>query len=199
MKIIFSKMSIAGIAILAIGLLLTIQGIIIRYNLWHINGSYEKYEIRNGRYIEYEITKEYLIGCYYSEPNGKINYGPYHAGDVLTSTDTYIVAINDNLDYYVPLIVVEKYKKDFEETYLDDKTYHILGKFQKFDGNLLYDIICKCTGLSTKSDIDNIISDNYQIKVVDLKDEQAALYKGISILIIGIIILYDCYKKKSTN
>lgn len=195
MKFTFSKKSIAGSIILIIGFFLTIQGIIIRYNLTHINGSYGKYEIKNGRYIEYDITKEYLMGKYYSEPNGKINYGPYHGSDVVTSIDTYVVAVNENLDYYVPLIVVEKYQKAFEETYYNDKTYHIFGKFQKFKGELLYDIIYKCIGLSKKSEIDKLISDNYEIKIVDIKNEKMALYKGISILIVGLLILYDCYRE----
>ena len=74
MKYTISRESILGFLIVIIGVCFTIQGIIIRYNLSNISESYREYDIKNGRYIECDITKERFIGSYYTENNGKIKY-----------------------------------------------------------------------------------------------------------------------------
>lgn len=189
MKYTISRESILGFLIFIIGVCFTIQGIIIRYNLSNISESYRKYEIKNGRYIECDITKERLIGSYYAENNGKIKYGPYCGTDAISSESTYIVAINEDSDYYVPLIVSREYQKDFKEMVNSDDTYHMVGKFEKFKSILIYDTIAKCLGIDDKSKIDEMVSVNHQIKVVDLEDERRGLYKGLLFLIIGMFIL----------
>lgn len=196
MKYTLSRESILGFLIFIIGVCFTIHGIIIRYNLSNISESYRKTEIKNGRYIECDITKERLIGSYYTENNGKVKYGPYCGTDVISSNSTYIVAINEDSDYYVPLIVAQEYQKDFKEMVNSDDTYHLVGKFEKFRSFLSYDLVAECLGINDKSKINQMVSSSHQIKLVDLEDEKRELYKGFSFLIAGVFILFVSVSRK---
>lgn len=115
MEYILSKMSVLGCFLCVVGAIFTIQGIIVRCNLTNIKESYNKFEIRNGRYIEYDISKEDLIGSYYTNPDGSIKYGPYCAEIGYIAKQTYIVSINEDSNYYVPLIVPNKFIKKFSK------------------------------------------------------------------------------------
>lgn len=188
MRYILSKMSVLGCFLCIIGAIFTIQGIIIRYNLANIKESYNKFEIKKGRYIEYDISKENLIGSYYTNPDGSTGYGPYCAEFGYIAKQTYIVSINEKSNYYVPLVVTDKYIKKFSKTSYGDESYHIFGKFEKLAYPLDYEMIAKCLGTENKSKINKSVSSYYQIKIVDLKNEKKILYKGLSFLIIGLLI-----------
>lgn len=190
MRYTFSKMSVLGALIFITGFLFLIQGIRIRYNLTNIKESYEKSEIKSGSYMECDMEKEQLIGKYYSEGNGTIKYGPYCVSDVWSSEETYVAAINEDLDYYVPLIVSREYQGDFKKMVNSDAVCHIFGKFEKRNTTLHYDTIAKCTGIHDKSKMNQMISASYRIKLVDLEDERRVLYKAFSLLIAGLFILF---------
>lgn len=199
MRYIFSKLSILGCFLSIIGAILTIQGILVRYNLTNIKESYRKFEIKNGRYIEFEIVKEDLIGSYYTNPNGSIHYGPYCNTDALSSNQYYMVSVNEDSDYYVSLLVVREYQKDFQKKLNSDDTYHIVGKFEKFRNMLAYDIIAECLGINDRAKLDQIISSDHQIRIVDLEDEKKILYKGLSILIIGLFLFFVTLEKEKVD
>lgn len=131
MRYTFSKMSVIGALIFVIGLFFMVQGIKIRYHLANIRESYGRSEIKSGCYMECDIAKEQLIGKYYSEGNGTIKYGPYCNEDLWSQVQTYIVATNKELNYYVPLMVPMEYQKDFGEMVRSDSAYHIFGRFEK--------------------------------------------------------------------
>lgn len=188
MEYILSKMSVLGCFLCIIGAIFTIQGIIIRCNLPNIKESYSKFEIRNGCYIESDITKENLIGSYYTNPDGSIKYGPYCAESGYIAKQTYIVSINEDSNYYVPLIVPNKFIKKFSKTSYGDETYHIFGKFERFSYVLNYELLAKCIGTDNKSKIDELVSSYHQIRLVDLEEEKKILYKGLSLIMIGLII-----------
>lgn len=199
MRYIFSKMSVWGCFIALIGAVFTIQGIIVRCNLMNIKDSYDKADIRNGRYIEYDISKEQLLGMYYTEVNGAIKYSPYCGSDVYSSMETYIVSVDGNSNYYVPLMIAKEYQKEFKKIINSDDKYHILGKFEKFKGILVYEIIAECIGTDNKSEIDQIISDDHQIRVVDLQDERKILYKGLSFFIVGVFLFIVSVDRKKSS
>lgn len=185
MRYILSKMSVLGCFLCIIGAIFTIQGIIARYNLANIKESYSKFEIRNGRYIEYDISKENLIGRCYMDSDGSVNFSPYCNTDALSSNQFYLTAINGNSDYYVSLVIPREYQKDFQKMLKSDDTYHVVGKFDKLRGILIYEGIAKCLGTNDKSKIDQIVSADYQIRIVNLENEKKELYKGLSILVCG--------------
>lgn len=199
MRYIFSKMSVWGCFIALIGAVFTIQGIIVRCNLMNIKDSYDKADIRNGRYIEYDISKEQLLGMYYTEVNGAIKYSPYCGSDVYSSMETYIVSVDGNSNYYVPLMVAKEYQKEFKKIINSDDKYHILGKFEKFKGILVYEIIAECIGTDNKSEIDQIISDDHQIRVVDQQDERKILYKGLSFFLVGVFLFIVSVDRKKSS
>lgn len=199
MRYIFSKMSVWGCFIALIGAVFTIQGIIVRCNLMNIKDSYDKADIRNGRYIEYDISKEQLLGMYYTEVNGAVKYSPYCGSDVYSSMETYIVSVDGNSNYYVPLMIAKEYQKEFKKIINSDDKYHILGKFEKFKGILVYEIIAECIGTDNKSEIDQIISDDHQIRVVDLQDERKILYKGLSFFIVGVFLFIVSVDRKKSS
>lgn len=199
MRYILSKMSVCGCFIAVIGAVFTLQGIIVRCNLMNIKDSYDKADIRNGRYIEYDISKEQLLGMYYTEVNGAIKYSPYCGSDVYSSMETYIVSVDGNSNYYVPLMVAKEYQKEFRKIINSDDKYHILGKFEKFKGILVYEIIAECIGTDNKSEIDQIISDDHQIRVVDLQDERKILYKGLSFFLVGVFLFIVSVDRKKSS
>lgn len=199
MRYILSKMSVCGCFIAVIGAVFTLQGIIVRCNLMNIKDSYDKADIRNGRYIEYDISKEQLFGMYYTEVNGAIKYSPYCGSDVYSSMETYIVSVDGNSNYYVPLMVAKEYQKEFRKIINSDDKYHILGKFEKFKGILVYEIIAECIGTDNKSEIDQIISDDHQIRVVDLQDERKILYKGLSFFLVGVFLFIVSVDRKKSS
>ena len=134
-KYTLSKTSIIGIVILILGLVFTTQGIFIRYHLSHVKASYQQTEIKNGRFIERDITREELIGSYYTENNGTVKYGPYCCENGYTAKQIYIVAVNENTKYYAPLVLSRKYQKDFQQMINENTSYHILCKFFLFSYN----------------------------------------------------------------
>lgn len=199
MRYIFSKRSILGCFLCIIGTILTIQGLIVRYNLTNIKESYRKFEIKNGRYIEFDIVKEDLIGSYYTNQNGSIQYYPYCNTDALSSYESYVVSVNEDSDYYVSLLVVQKYLKDFNHMLDSNDTYHIVGKFEKLRSTLLYDVIAECLGIDDRSKLDQVLSTDHQIRIVDLNDEKKILYKGLSILLIGLFLFVITLEKEKVD
>lgn len=196
MRYTFSKMSKLGLVIFVIGFIFTIRGIRVRIYLSDVKHSYQAAEIKSGHYIAFDLTKEQLIGKYYTEPSGTVRYGPYCNANALTSVQTYIAAVNEESDYYVPLVVQKQYQKHFKEMLRNDTPYHVFGKFVKSKNNLDYEIIADCTGIKNHSAITQMISANYHIKIVDFKEEQQLLYQGILLLAAGLLILSVSVKKK---
>lgn len=196
MKYILSKMSILGCFLCIIGASFTIQGIIARYNLANIKESYSKFETKNGRYIEYDIAREDLIGRYYTDSDGSVKFSPYCVTDAPSSNQFYLVAINKNSDYYVSLVITREHQKAFKKMLNSDDSYHVVGKFDKLRGILIYEGIAKCLGTNDRSKIDQIISANHQIRIVNFEDEKKILYKGLSILVIGLLIFLFALEKE---
>lgn len=185
-----SKISLLGIVLFLIGGFFTVQGILIRTHLSAAPSSYEKTEIRNGCFLDCELTRDQLVGSYYTEMNGALEYSPYVGVDAVTSTETYLCAINKNMNYYVPLIVTRDYVPPLTEMIDYDGTYHLFGKFEKNTRVLTetdYKIITEATGAADKEAVDQMVSTKYQIKVTDFKKEQTVLYKGLSLLVIGVL------------
>ncbi|RKI83611.1 hypothetical protein D7V83_07950 [bacterium 0.1xD8-71] len=195
-KYTLSKTSIIGIVILILGLVFTIQGIFIRYHLSHVKASYQQTEIKNGRFIERDITREELIGSYYTENNGTVKYGPYCCENGYTAKRIYIVAVNENPKYYAPLVLSRKYQKDFQQMINENTSYHILGKFEKYNSVMPYSPIAECPGIDNPTGTDQLMSARYQIKIIDLQAEKKVLYKGLSLFIFGLLILVVTVKRE---
>lgn len=71
----------------------------------------------------------------------------------------------------------------------NDSTFHIFGKFEKFDSILPYDPIAECPGIDNPTGTNQMMSSRYQIKMIDPFSEKKVLYKGLSLFIFGSLIL----------
>lgn len=190
--------NIVACLIMVAGIIFCLQGVICRYRLDYVENSYTTSEIKNGRYIECDISKEQVMRQSYSELNGATENAPYSDTDVFTGVQTYIVATNENLDCYVPITVPREYQDGFESMINDeDIKFHLFGKFKRytkfndiFGDALTDDTMADYFGVD-EEEVKNIISENHKIVLVDPVAERSIIYKGISLIFLGFIILYS--------
>lgn len=190
--------NITACLIMIAGIIFCLQGVICRYRLDYVKNSYNTSEIKNGSYIECNISKERLLRRDYSELNGATENAPYSNTDVFTGIQTYIVAVNENLDCYVPITVPREYQDGFESMINnDDIMYHVFGKFKRYTkfndifGDVLpYDTMAEYFRVD-EEEVKNIISEDHKIVLVDPLAERSIIYKGISLIFLGFIILYS--------
>lgn len=193
-----TRTNITACLIIIAGTVFWIQGVICSYQLGYIRDSYNVSEIKNGRYIEYDISREQLLGHDYTELSGEVKYTPYSATDIYTGVETRIVATNENLDSYIPITITREYQDDFDNmTSGRVSTYHVFGKFKrytKFDDifgeTLSYDDVAKNLGID-EEEAENVISTNHRIVLVDPKAERRITFKGLSLILLGSLILYS--------
>lgn len=125
-----------------------------------------------------------------------LKYASYSVIDVYSKVETCLVAINENADYYVSLKIPGEYQKDFEKMVQSETdTYHVIGKFEKDSQYFYYDNISECLGINDESEIKRMVSDNYQITIINPEDEKSTLYKGLSLLAVGLLVLFVTVEK----
>lgn len=197
-KYTLTRTNITACLIIIAGIVFWIQGVICSYQLGYVKDSYSVSEIKSGRYIEYDISREQLLGHNYSELSGEVRYAPYSDTNIYTGVETYIVATNENLDSYIPITVTREYQDGFDNmTSGFVSTYHMFGKFKrytKFDDlfgeTLSYDTIAENLGID-KKEAENVISTKHKIVLVDPKAERRITFKGLSLILLGSLILYS--------
>lgn len=193
-----SKITYLGIILCVLGCGFLIQGIKYSYHIVKIKSSYHENEIHAGRYIDCNISKELLLGSYYSEMNGKTLFSPICGYNVYTSTSRYIMMEDTKNSYYVSLDVPDEYQDEFQKMISGTKSsIHIYGKFKKLKGEFGYEEIRNCLKLDKNDDITKFVSTQYVIEIVDLETEKKNYYKGIILLIIGMIIILSCFEKRT--
>lgn len=158
---------------------------------------YQEKDIHLGRYIDCDISKDQLLGRFYSEMNGKKVYSPIIGTDVCTNAQQYIFLEDIENMYYVTLNVPKEYTEEFKELISGDVSeIHIFGKFKRLKGELCYDKIMSCLGINNRDEINKIVSTKYVVQIVDPEMENNVYYKGGVLLIIGILCLLKCLEKK---
>ena len=190
-KYTLTKMSIVACVVIVVGIILSIQGVVNRYHLAHIKSSYREPEIKRGRFIECDISRDRLVGLYYTELDGETMFSPYSVINADTNTLYCLVAVNEDMDYYVSLKLPSEYQEDFAKIIRSDaETLHITGKFKKKRPLMFYDKIALCLGIDDESAVRRMVSDQYQINTVDQKDVKSTLFIGLLILAIGVFVLF---------
>lgn len=193
-----TRTNIAACLIFIAGTVFWIKGVICSYRLGYVKDSYSASEIKTGRYIEYDISRDQMLGQNYTELNGEVRYAPYSVTDVYTGVETCIVATDENLDSYVPITISREFKDDFDTMAFGRAgTYHVFGKFarytkfnDKFDDILSYDAVAEYLGIDEK-DAENLIITDHKIVLVNPKTERRITLKGLSLILIGSLILYS--------
>lgn len=197
-KYTLTRTNITACLIIIAGTVIWIQGVICSYQLGYVKGSYAVSEIENGRYIEYDISREQLLWHNYTELSGEVKHTPYSATDVYTGVETRIVATNENLDSYVPMTISREFQDDFDKmTSGSADTYHVFGKFKRytkfndiFGETLSYDDVAENLGID-EEEAEEVISTNHKIVLVDPKSERRIPLKGLSLILLGSLILYS--------
>lgn len=193
-RIWISKTTYIGCILYIIGIVFIVQGIINSYN--KITNSYSQNDIHLGRYIECNITKEHLLGSVYSEMNGKKVYSAICDNDVYTNDQRYIMLTNTENIYYVSLNVPNKYIEEFQKLISDEiSTLHVYGKFKKLKSELFYDDIMRCLNLKNDDEINRLVSSKYVIQIVEPEMERRVLFKGVLLLLVGVLCLRTCLEK----
>ena len=186
-----SKMSIAACIVIVVGSVILIHGMVNRYHLAHVQSSYRETEIKRGRYIECDISRDRLVGLYYTELDGETMFSPYSVINADTNTLYCLVAVNEDMDYYVSLKLPSEFQEDFAKIIRSDtETLHITGKFKKKRPLMFYDKIASCLGIDDESAVRRMVSDQYQINTVDPKKVKSTLFIGLIILAIGVMALF---------
>lgn len=193
-----TRTNITACLIIIAGTVFWVQGVICNYQLGYVKSSYTVSEIKNGRYIECDISREQLLGRNDSELSGELRYAPYSDTDIYTGVETYIVATNENPDSYIPITITREYQDDFDNmTSGFVSTYHMFGKFKrytKFDDifgeTLSYDDVAQNLGID-EEEAENVISTDHKIVPVDPKAERRITFKGLSLILLGSLILYS--------
>ena len=190
-KYTLTKMSIVACVVIVVGIILSIQGVVNRYHLAHIKSSYREPEIKRGRFIECDISRDRLVGLYYTELDGETMFSPYSVINADTNTLYCLVAVNEDMDYYVSLKLPSKYQEEFAKIIRSEtEKLHITGKFKKKRPLMFYDKIALCLGINDESTVRRMVSDQYQINTVDPKDVKSPIFIGLLILAIGILVLF---------
>ena len=195
-KIWISKITYLGLILSILGIWFLFQGMKYSYYINRTKEYYQKNEIHSGKYIECDISKEQLLGNFYSEMNGKIVYSPICGNNVYTHEQRYIVAVSKENNYYVSIDVPDERKKEFQALFSGEiSSIHIFGKFKRIKGELSYEEIIKCLDIKSIDDVEKYVSKQYVIQVVEQTSEKKYYYKGVVLILVGIICVLSCFEK----
>ena len=190
-KYTLTRTSAVACFVIIVGIIFLIHGVVNRYHLAHIKSLYREQEIKRGRFIECDISRDHLVGLYYTELDGETMFSPYSVINADTNTLYCLVAVNEDMDYYVSLKLPGEYQEDFAKIIRSDTdTLHIIGKFKKKRPLMFYDKIALCMGIDDESAVRHVVSDQYQITTVDPKVVKSTLFIGLLLLAVGVLVLF---------
>ena len=178
-----------------LGGIFTVKGLIRQQHRIHIKNAYDQSEIRLGDFIEFDISREQIMGNY-SEDSSK--YFPHCVVDALTSETQYLVATEENKEYYISLIASREFLPELQRVIDGEtKTYHVYGRIEKLEHELYYDSITNCTGIRDMTKLKQLVSTKYELKVIDPNEKESMWYKGFIFFIIGFLgVLVSIEKKR---
>lgn len=169
------------------GGLFTIKGLVRLYHSHHVKNFYNKEKIHAGDYVRYDISWDQVMGRWYMEASGEEVYGPVCNVDAWTSERRYMVASDENKEYYVSLVLSDLLGRQFDQ-FLENKTetYSIYGRVERLKYDLYYDGIAKCTGINDQRKIEQMVSTKYAIRAKDPDEGESMWYKGLIFFALGM-------------
>ena len=190
-----SKFTVVFFVICILGGIFTVKGLIRQQHRLHIKNAYNQSEIRLGDFIEFDISREQIMGNY-SEDSSK--YFPHCVVDVYTSETRYLVATEENKEYYISLIVSREFLPELQRLIDGEtKTYHVYGRIEKLKHELHYDSITDCTGIRDMAKLKQLVSTKYELKVIDANKKESIWFKGLIVFLIGILGVLISIEKKT--
>ncbi len=179
---------IIAIIMLLFGVYITINGLIVRSNLKNIQNMYEPTSIKEGLFIETDIYATDFLGSMLPTPLGK-RFFPLVRENPMTNEMRYVVRLNEEKNYYITLIVTSEYRKNIEGLLnSNDNPYHFVGKTVKLDTELPYDKIAHYIGSDDKNTINEIVSPEYAIIIIDINKQDEILKNGMRLILAAIFL-----------
>lgn len=189
-----SKFTVVFFVMCILGGIFTVKGLIRQQHRIHIKNAYDQSEISLGDFIEFDISREQIMGNY-SEDSSK--YFPHCVVDAYTSESRYLVATDENKEYYISLIASREFLPELQRLIDGEtKTYHVYGRIEKLKHELYYDAIADCTGIRDTTKLKQMVSTKYELKVIDANKKESMWYKGLIFFIVGILGMLVSIEKK---
>lgn len=187
-----SKVHIASIIILLMGILFLVDGIMRCYSLQNARTlkDINVKNVRSGIYIQDEV--ETVAGVYYNQ-NGATGFlgATMQYQDLFMRNYTfYTIPISyDGLEY-LTVIVPEK-EDDLWKTLSNIKTEHkvaLVGRTVKMQISPNYELLLAATNTKSEMDLLSQFSDQYAIMLVDPYRENLIWIKGFSMIVTSILL-----------
>lgn len=196
-----SKWTVIFFLICLFGGIFTVKGLIRQQQRIHTKNAYVASKIHFGDCIEYDISYELLLRCYHK---GELweGYSPICNSDAYTMDNHYYVATGENKEYYIDLVVPPKFQQEFQQLIDGEtKTYHVYGRIEKVKFPVTYDDVVTrglidCTGIRDTAKHRQMISEKYQLKIIDPNERESMWYKGLIFFFMGIFGMLISIEKK---
>lgn len=197
-----SKIMVIFFLICIVGGIFTVKGLIRQEQRIHKKNTYDGSDIRLGDCIECDISLEQLLRSYHK---GLLHegVGPVYTTDASTMDNHYFIATGENKEYYIRLVVPPEFQQEMQQ-FIDGetKTYHVCGRIEKLKFKPAYNDSVKegliyCTGIRDTTKLKQMVSEKYQLKIIDPNQKESMWYKGLIFFIMGILgILVSTEKKR---
>lgn len=196
-----SKWTIIFSLICFLGGIFTVKGLIRQQQRIHTKNAYEESKIHVGDCIEYDISCELLLRCYHK---GELweGYTTICLTDAYTMDNHYYVATGENKEYYIDLVVPPEFQEEFQQLIDGEtKTYHVYGRIEKLKFPVTYDDsitqgLIYCTGIRDTAKHHQMISEKYQLKIINPNERESMWYKGLIFFVMGLLGVLGSIEKK---
>ena len=197
-----SKITVIFFLICIVGGIFTVKGLIRQEKRIHKKSAYNKSEVRLGDCIECDISLEQLLRSYHK---GELHEGvdPVYFTHASTMNNHYYVTTEENKEYYICLVVPPEFQQEMQQ-FIDGETkaYHVYGRIEKIKFPEVYsesviDGLIYCTDIRDTTKLHQMVSEKYQLKVIDPNKKESMWYKGLIFFIMGILgVLVNTERKR---
>lgn len=175
----------------------TLKGLVNLYNRGHVWTFYDPEKIHSGNYVRYDISRDQILGRFYTDADGEDKYGPLCVVDAWTSEYRYMAASDDSKHVYLSLNVSDRLQPQLQKLVDGEtNTYQIYGKVRKLRYDLQYDRIAEYMDISDLDELKQIVSAKHEIKVVDPERRESMWYKGLIFFVMGFCGVLRGVEKK---
>ncbi len=196
-----SKFTIVFFLICILGGIVMVKGLIRQQQRIHVKHAYDKSQIHLGDCIEYDISLELLLKSYHK---GLLHegYSPVCFTDAYTMDNHYFVTTGEDKEYYISLVVPPEFQQEVQQLIDGEtKTYHVYGrierlKFQEVYNDSVMEGLIYCTGIRDTAKLGQMVSEKYQLKIIDPNEKESMWYKGLLFFITGILGVLGSIEKK---
>lgn len=196
-----SKFTVVFFVMCILGGIFTVKGLIRQQQRIHIKNTCDPSELHLGDCFQYDISLEQLLRNYHK---GLLHegVGPVYTTDASTMDNHYFVATGENKEYYICLVVPPEFQEEMQQ-FIDGetRTYHVYGRIENLKFKPAYNDSVKegliyCTGIRDTTKLKQMVSEKYQLKIIDPNEKESMWYKGLIFFITGFLGMLVSIEKK---